>query len=166
MSVASAHNRTMRRSRLLAVPVAALLVLGVAPALAGCSFQTAVKDVTGGNVDIGGDKVPTDFPKSVPLYQGAVVFGAGVGSGHGKVWNVTVKVPDAQAYQKISAQLTDAGFSGQFGAQGADDGGTGTFANDEYGVLVVVTDAGSNGWVANYSVSRAAVETATPTPTP
>lgn len=156
----------MRRSRLLAIPVAALLMLGVAPALAGCSFQTVVKDVTGGNVDIGGDKVPADFPKSVPLYKGAVVFGASVGSGHGKVWNVTVKVPDAKAYTDIQKQLTDAGFSGQFGAQGPDGGGTGTFANDQFGVLVVVTDAGSNGWVANYSVSRAAVETSSPSPTP
>ncbi len=156
----------MRRSRLLAIPVAALLVLGVAPALAGCSFQTAVKDVTGGNVDIGGDKVPTDFPTSVPLYKGAIVFGAGVGSGHGKVWNVTVKVSGADAYKDIEKQLTDAGFSGQFGAQAPDGGGTGTFANDQYGVLVVVTGAGSNGWVANYSVSRAAVETPTPAATP
>jgi hypothetical protein len=154
----------MRRSRLLAAAVAAFLVLGVAPALAGCSLQTAVKDVTGGNVDIGGDKVPADFPSSVPLYKGSVVFGAGVGSGHGKVWNVTVKVSGADAYTDIEKQLTDAGFNGQFGAQGPNGGGTGTFANDEYGVLVVVTDAGSNGWVANYSVSRAAVETPTPTP--
>ena len=154
----------MRRSRLLALPVAALLMLGVAPALAGCSFQTAVKDVTGGNVDIGGDKVPSDFPTSVPLHEGAVVFGAGVGSGHGKVWNVTVKVKDASAYQDIAKQLTDAGFDGGFGAQGQDGGGTGTFSNGDYGVLVVVTEAGSNGWVANYSVSRAAVETPSPTP--
>lgn len=146
------------------MPVAALLVLGVAPALAGCSFQTVVKDATGGNLDIGGDTVPADFPTSVPLYTGAVVFGASVGSGHGKVWNVTVKVSGADAYTDIQKQLADAGFSGQFGAQGTGGGGSGTFASDQYGVLVVVTDAGTNGWVANYSVSRAAVETPTPTP--
>ncbi|GAA4145914.1 hypothetical protein [Leifsonia shinshuensis] len=156
----------MRRSRLVALPVAALLLLGAVPALAGCSFQTVVKDVTGGNVDLGGNKVPSGFPSSVPLYKGAVVFGASVGSGRGTVWNVTVKVKDAAAYQDIAKQLTDAGFSGQFGAQGPDGGGTGTFANDQYGVLVVVTDAGSNGWVANYSVSRAGVESPSPTATP
>jgi hypothetical protein len=156
----------MRRSRLLALPVAALLIVGVAPALAGCSFQTVVKNVTGGNVDLGGNKVPSDFPKAVPLAQGAVVFGASVGSGNGKVWNVTIKVPDAKAYQDIAKQLADAGFDGGFGAQGPDGGGTGTFSNSEFGVLVVVSDAGSNGWVANYSVSRAAVDTPTPTPTP
>ncbi|MFE4951256.1 hypothetical protein ACFQ9V_14230 [Leifsonia sp. NPDC056665] len=156
----------MRRSRLLALPVAALLLVGVAPALAGCSFQTVVKNVTGGNVDLGGNKVPSDFPKAVPLAKGAVVFGASVGSGHGKVWNVTIKVPDAKAYQDIAKQLADAGFDGGFGAQGPDGGGTGTFSNSEFGVLVVVSDAGSNGWVANYSVSRAAVETPAPTATP
>ncbi|MEY9953127.1 hypothetical protein [Leifsonia sp. EB34] len=156
----------MRRSRFVALPVAALLLLGAAPALAGCSFQTVVKDVTGGNVDIGGNKVPSDFPTSVPLYKGAVVFGASVGSGHGKVWNVTVKVADAKAYTDIAKQLTDAGFDGQFGAQGPDGGGTGTFANADYGVLVVVSDAGNNGWVANYSVSSAAVATPSPTATP
>lgn len=134
--------------------------------LSGCSFQTVVKDVTGGNVDLGGNKVPADFPKSVPLYKGAVVLGAAVGSGDGKVWNVTIKVPGAGAYQKIEAQLSDAGFTGGFGAQAPDGGGTGTFSNDRYGVLVVVTNAGSNGWVANYSVSRAGVTTPSPTPTP
>jgi hypothetical protein len=154
------------RSRLATIPLAALLALGGAAGLSGCSFQTVVKDVTGGNVDIGGNKVPADFPQSVPLAKGTVVFGAGVGSGGGKVWNVTVKVAGASAYTQIEKQLTDAGFAGQFGAQGPDGGGTGTFANDRYGVLVVVTDAGSNGWVANYSVSHAAVHTASPTPTP
>ena len=71
---------------------------------------------------------------------------------------------DEAGYADIQKQLADAGFSGQYGAQSPDGGGTGTFANDSYGVLVVVTDAGSNGWVANYSVSRAAVESPSPTP--
>ncbi|MGN6426075.1 MAG: hypothetical protein ACTHMF_04580 [Leifsonia sp.] len=152
----------MGRSRWAVVVLAGALAVGAAPALTGCSFQSAVKDVTGGNVDIGGSTVPADFPSEVPLYSGDVVFGAAVGSGDAKVWNVTVKVPGADAYTDIAKQLTDAGFAGQFGAQGPNGGGTGTFSNDRYGVLVVVSDAGSNGWVANYSVSKAGV----PTPTP
>lgn len=154
----------IRSSRLVAAPLAALLLLGAAPALTGCSFQSVVKNVTGGNVDLGGNHVPSDFPKSVPLYTGAVVFGAGVGSGDGKVWNVTVKVSGASAYTQIQKQLADAGFGGRFGATAPDGGGTGTFSNGTYGVLVVVTDAGSNGWVANYSVSKSGSETPTPTP--
>lgn len=146
--------------------LAGALALGGTAALAGCSVQTLVKDVSGGNVDLGGDTVPAGFPSTVPLYGGRVVFGASVGSGDGKVWNVTVKVPAADAYKRIAEQLAGAGFAGRFGSTAPDGGGTGAFADDRYGVLVVVTDAGSNGWVANYSVSKAAVPTPTPTPTP
>jgi len=148
--------------RLLALPLAAVLLLGAAPALTACSFQGVVKDVSGGNVDLGGKSVPADFPKEVPLADGEVVFGAGLGSGADKVWNVTVKVENGDAYTAIEKQLTDAGFAGQFGTRGPNGGGTGTFSNGTYGVLVVVTDAGSNGWVANYSVSKGG----TPSPTP
>lgn len=150
------------RIRLVAAPLAAALLLGAAPALAGCSFQSVVKEVSGGNVDLGGASVPKDFPKAVPLAKGEVVFGAGLGSGEGKVWNVTVKVDGADAYTAIGRQLADAGFSGDFGARADNGGGTGTFTNGTYGVLVVVTDAGSNGWVANYSVSKGQP----PSPTP
>lgn len=148
--------------RLVALPLAALLLIG-APALSGCSFQGVVKDVSGGNVDIGGKSVPSDFPKEVPLAEGDVVLGAGLGSGSDKVWNVTVKVDGADSYTAIQKQLTDAGFSGEFGASGPNGGGTGTFSNGTYGVLVVVTDAGSNGWVANYSVSKGSAPSPTPT---
>ena len=82
--------------------------------------------------------------------------------GASKVWNVTVKLPGSDSYADIQKQLTDAGFSGDFGAKGPNGGGTGTFSNGTYGVLVVVTDAVDNGWVANYSVSKGAV----PSPTP
>ncbi|TDP99602.1 MULTISPECIES: hypothetical protein [unclassified Leifsonia] len=150
------------KRRLVALPLAAVLLLGAAPALTACSFQGVVKDVSGGNVDLGGKSVPADFPKEVPLADGEVVFGAGLGSGADKVWNVTVKVENGDAYTAIEKQLTDAGFTGQFGTRGPNGGGTGTFSNGTYGVLVVVTDAGSNGWVANYSVSKGG----TPSPTP
>jgi hypothetical protein len=150
--------------RLLALPLAAVLLLGVAPALTACSFQTVVKNVTGGNVDLGGASVPKDFPKAVPLAPGSVVFGAALGSGEDKVWNVTVKVSGADAYTNIGKQLTDAGFTGEFGTKAPDGGGTGTFTNGTYGVLVVVTDAGSKGWVANYSVSKGSAPSPTPTP--
>ena len=151
-----------RIRRLIVVPLTAALLLGAAPALTGCSFQTVVKDVTGGNVDIGGDKVPSDFPHEVPLAPGKVLLGASVGSGHGKVWNVTVSVSGADAAQQIEQQLTDAGFQGAFRTE--QTGSACTFTDGTYGVLVVVTDSGDKGWVANYSVSKAAVETATPTP--
>ncbi|WP_460632307.1 hypothetical protein [Leifsonia lichenia] len=153
----------MKRSRMLVgVPLAIVLALGVTPALTGCGIEGIVKDATGGNVDIGSKKVPSDFPSAVPLYDGDVVLGASVGSGDAEVWNVTVKLPDAKAYQDIQKQLADAGFTGEFGVTSPDGGGTGTFASDAYGVIVVVTSAGINGWVANYSVSRTPASTPTP----
>ena len=147
---------------LVSVPLALLLAVGAAPALAGCSVEGTVKNLTGGNVDLGGRHVPATFPKAVPLHAGAVVYGASVGSGDGTVWNVTVKVPGGSAYKDIQKQLADAGFTGQFGATAADGGGTGTFSDGRYGVLVVVTGGGDNGWVANYSVSKNASPTSTP----
>lgn len=150
----------MRHPR-LALSLAAVLLLAAAPALTACSLQTVVKDATGGNVDLGGNSVPSDFPQVVPLIDGEIVLGAGVGTGSSKVWNVTVKVSGPEAYQDIQTQLTDAGFDGQFGVQGPNGGGTGTFSGNGYGVAVVVTDAGTNGWVANYSVSPTGT---TPTP--
>lgn len=157
----------MKRTRMLVgLPLAIVLAVGVAPALTGCGIEGTIKDVTGGNVDIGGSKVPADFPSEVPLYKGDVVFGATVGSGDGKVWNVTVKLPDARAFQDIQKQLADAGFTSVNAATAPDGGGTGTFTDGTYGVIVVVTSAGVNGWVANYSVSRVPAATPTPTPTP
>ena len=156
----------MNRTRaFVGIPLAIILALGVAPALTGCGIEGVVKDVTGGNVDIGGKKVPADFPSAVPLYQGEIVLGATVGSGDKKVWNVTVKVPSGSAYKDISTQLTDAGFTGGFRSTSA-DGGTGTFTDGQYGVLVVVTGAGDNGWVANYSVSQSDSGSPSPSPSP
>jgi hypothetical protein len=147
---------------LAGVALTVVLTAGMGSTLAGCSFEGTVKDLTGGNVDLGGPHLPADFPKAVPLHAGAVVFGARVGSGDGTVWNVTVKVPGASAYKDIQKQLADAGFTGEFGATAPDGGGTGTFSGGRYSVLVVVTGAGDNGWVANYSVSKHPVPTATP----
>ena len=150
----------------VAVPLAIVLALGLAPALSACgNVEGIVKNVTGGHVDIGGNKIPSDFPSAVPLYKGDVVFAASVGGEDKKVWNVTVKVPDATAAADIEKQLTAAGFTGGF--KGADgDTNSGTFTSDAYGVLVVVTSAGKNGWVANYTVTTASVISPSPTPTP
>lgn len=154
----------MRRARgLVAIPLALVLSLGVSSGLTGCSFQTAVKNLTGGGVDIGGNKVPADFPSAVPLYKGDVVFGASVGSTAKKLWNVTIKVPGKAATDAIAKQLTGAGFHGQFDTRSV-DAGTGSFTDGTYEVVVVVTDAGNNGWVANYTVASGGSPTPTATP--
>ncbi len=154
----------VRVRRRFAVSMAIVLALGVTPALSGCvNVEGIVKNATGGNVDLGGNKVPSDFPSSVPLYKGDVVFGASVGTGNQKVWNVTIKVPSGSAYTDISKQLTDAGFVGEF-SKAVGDSQTGTFKGSTYGVIVVVTSAGKNGWVANYTVAPVEAPSTSPSP--
>jgi hypothetical protein len=151
--------------RRIVVPVAIILALTLPPTLSGCSVENIVKSATGGKVDIGGNKVPSDFPSSVPLIKGTVVLGAGLGSGAKKLWNVTIKVPAENSYSTIKSELTAAGFTGDFGTSSS-EGATGNFTNKTYDVLVVVAGDGKSGWVANYSVSPAPNPSPTPTPTP
>lgn len=148
--------------RTLAIPLAIIVGLTLAPALTGCSgVEGIVKNVTHGNVDIGGNKVPINFPKSVPLIKGTVDLGASVGSGDKRAWNVTITVPDVSAFTTIASELKGAGFTGDF-SQVTSKGSTGTFSNQKYGVLVVVAPSGKNGWIANYSVTTAKLATSTP----
>lgn len=139
-----------RRFAATALVVAALLT---APALAGCSVvEGAIESATGGEVDLGGKSVPKDFPAEVPLAQGEVVFGLGAGAKDEKIWNVTIKVPEG-AFDSISAQLTGAGFTQAEGTDQVAEGMGGLFTSDNYGVLVVVSEDGNGGFVANYTVS-------------
>jgi hypothetical protein len=141
------------------VPLAVLIALAVTPALSGCfgnPVEQIIEGATGGDVDLGGKSVPDGFPSEVPLAQGEVLFGASIGNEEGRVWNVTIKVADAGAIEQIVAQLEGAGFSTAaegFGGSTA-DGGTAIVENDSYGVLVVVSKDGENGFVANYTVTE------------
>jgi hypothetical protein len=143
------------RRVLVAVSLSAVLSLGVVGTLSGCGVQSVVKNVTHGNVDLGGTAVPPDFPSAVPLVHGTVVFGASAGSTGRKVWNVTVRVHDADAIAEISGQLADAGFRRSFSSS-TSTGATVRFMKQPYAVLVVVEQDQKNGWVANYTVTRRA----------
>ena len=136
------------------VPLAIALAVVTGPLLVGCSVQNLVHNVTGGNVDIPGKSVPKDFPSEVPLAKGEVILGAAVGGKDGKVWNVTVRVAGASSLDEISQQLQDAGFTVDGTVGNTADGGTGAFKNDAYGVLVVVSKDGKDGWIANYTVTK------------
>ena len=123
-----------------------------------------MKDVTGGNVDIGGDNGAVRLPEGRAACERATSSSAPPWArATTRCGTSRSRCRGSDAYTSIAKQLTDAGFNGDFGAQGANGGGTGTFTNGTYGVLVVVTDAGSNGWVANYSVSKGKAPSPTPT---
>lgn len=137
----------------LAVSAAIALSLIVTPALAGCSaVEGIIENVTGSQIDLGGQSVPADFPSNVPLAGGDVIYGLSAGKDGEKVWNVTIKVSSG-AFDSISDQLTGAGFTLAEGSKEANKGTGGLFTSDTYSVLVVVSDDGSNGTVANYTVT-------------
>jgi hypothetical protein len=68
-------------------------------------------------------------------------------------------VQDASALETITGQLEGAGFtsSAGTGAEGVTGGGA-VFTSDKWGVLVVVSEDGTNGFVANYTVTSAATQ--------
>lgn len=137
-------------SKRLSVPL--VLVLLVVPALAGCSVQGIVNNVTGGKVTLPGKSVPSDFPKSVPLAQGTVELGGAIGDDKsGRIWNVTIQ-GDSATMEAISAQLTGAGFTDNGAISTTSDGGTGSFDNGTYGIIVVVAKT-SGKQTANYTVT-------------
>ncbi|MEY2848037.1 MAG: hypothetical protein RI885_702 [Actinomycetota bacterium] len=139
-----------RRNRAVIIGVS-LLVVAI-PLVSGCSVRDIVDDATGGQVQLPTSSVPEDFPSQVPLYDGEVLSGAGLGNTDGKVWNVGIRVPDAGAVTEIGTQLTDAGFETQLEGAANDDGGTVIASTPDFGVaVVVVRDDG--GFVANYTVT-------------
>jgi len=136
---------------------AIVLALAITPALSGCfgnPIEQIVEGATGGDVSLPGQGIPDDFPKDVPLYDGEVTFGLGVGNGDGKAWNVTIRVPGLDAADAIKSQLEGAGFAqNEAGVGGTTaDGATLIYGNDKYTVLVVITKD-DTGFVANYTVS-------------
>ncbi|MDZ4045603.1 MAG: hypothetical protein U1E32_07465 [Rhodoglobus sp.] len=149
-----------RRTRITA-PLAIVLALALTPTLTGCfgnPIESIIEGATGGDVDLGGTSLPEGYPESeVPIIDGEILFGGSLGNDEGRVFNVTVKVADGSALDEISAQLEAAGFTTQ-AAGDATGGSTYIGSTDAWGVLVVVSEDGSNGWVANYTVTSAAAQ--------
>jgi hypothetical protein len=142
------------RRALVAVPLAVALAFGSAAALSGCSVRGIVQSVSHGHVDLDTKSVPADFPKSVPLANGDVVYGASIGSTEGRLWNVTIKVGGNESIDAIARRFTDAGFRSDIDHRTASGGGTVSFTKGAYSALVVVTRSGPKGWVANYTVTQ------------
>lgn len=142
--------------RAAAVALGALLLVGL-PTLAGCSMvEGIIEQQTGGDIDLGGNTVPADFPAAVPLAEGEVVNGSKItASGGETVWNVLMNVSDPAAPDSIAAQLDGAGFTSAGTGDVTDRGGTLTYTkgNLVVNVLLGKTDA---GWTANYTVAQTA----------
>lgn len=140
--------------RSLLAPAALVLALSLTPALTACGpLQGLVENATGGQVNLGGPSVPSDFPSDIPLAAGEIINGASIGDDEGKVWNIAVKVADASAIDGITAQLTGAGFEKVGETQKIDAGSSTIFSKDPYGVIVLVAKDDKGGFVANYTVT-------------
>jgi len=137
----------------ITVPIAIAIVLFAGPALAGCSVQNLVHDVTGGTVDVPGKSVPKDFPREVPLASGEVLSGAGVGDSKSKVWNVTVRAKDGSAIDGVLTVLTSAGFNCKTLTETTADGGA--LVGDKGKINVAVVEIKDDkGFVLNYTVTK------------
>lgn len=144
-----------RMPRLAAVALGAVLLVGL-PALTGCSMvEGVIEQQTGGDVDLGGNTVPDDFPADVPLAEGEIVNGSSITGGEGKVWNVLINVSDPAAPDSIAAQLEAAGFTSAGTGGVTESGGTLTYAKDDLAVNVLLGKTDS-GWTANYTVAQTA----------
>ncbi|MEJ3404702.1 hypothetical protein WDJ51_08160 [Rathayibacter sp. YIM 133350] len=131
------RERTHARRPHRPIAIALAAVVSLTPALAGCSVQDIVNKVSGGQVAVGSGKLPSDWPKEVPVVEGEVLFGAR-GSGDGqKGWIVTISAKGADPLADARAKLEVAGFTPDEGAdmQGA-DGGVVAMTNEDYGVVV------------------------------
>ncbi|MEO6532688.1 MAG: hypothetical protein ABIO06_03825 [Pseudolysinimonas sp.] len=153
------HARALRP---VTIVLAASLLVASPLLLSGCSLLPGHHGGNGitipGVGSFGSGKLPSSWPKEVPVTSGDVLTGASIGNANskdGQGWNATIKVSGADAYGKIKSQLTGAGFTvGQEPDSGDAQGGTGTFESSKYDVLVVVTKADDKtGWVANYTVT-------------
>ena len=137
----------------ITVPIALAVGLLAGPALAGCSVQNLVHDVTGGKVDVPGKSVPKDFPGEVPLSSGEVISGAGVGDAKSKIWNVSVRAKGSTAIDEVLTTLTSAGFNCKTLTATTADGGA--LVGDKGKLNVAVVEIKDDkGFVLNYTVTR------------
>ena len=99
-----------------------------------------------------GSAVPGDFPSEVPLYDGEVVAANGIAVEGGGAWNVTIVVPDLDAYRDIEQQFTDAGFEHEEFVM-TDSIASINFRKPPFAAMVIVSNDGDR-WIASYQVTQ------------
>jgi len=154
---------------LLTVSLAIVMSVGLTPLLASCAnpiqslveqgAQNAVKDVTGGNVDLNvdgnGASMPKDWPSDVPVIDGTIQSSIRLGSGDTQTWSVTISVGNAdEAWTTIKSDFEGSGFTTDFESVSS-DGSMGSFSDGQYSAIVSIT-TDSSGNSATYVVSKVA----------
>lgn len=149
------QTRTMTPKTRATIPIAVVMALAAAPLLTGCfgnPVHNIAKSASGGKVDVGGTSIPSDFPKSIPVYSGKVVSAAALGSGAKEIWNVSIQVPDPNALKDIQSALTKAGLTTQAEGNAGKVGASLIATGKTYSVAVLLAKD-SHGFIANYTVS-------------
>ncbi len=137
------------------VPLVIVLAIASTTLLAGCvnPVEALVQGATKGQVDLSGQRIPADFPTTVPLYSGHVTSGVSMGQDDDHIWNVILIVPGPQVMQKIADQLTAAGFTTQLQTDITPDTKSLIYENDTYDVAVVLKHT-ANGYTVDYAVTN------------
>ncbi|MBX3067583.1 MAG: hypothetical protein KF844_02910 [Cryobacterium sp.] len=142
--------------------VAVIVALTVTPMLSGCvnpfaggnPVRDAIKNATGGKLDVGGTSVPDDFPKEVPIASGKVLFAGAIDTEDGRVWNLTIQASGIADFDGIVSQFEGAGFKSETMGIESESTKTAILSKDNLGVLLVVSKDSKDNWVANYTVTK------------
>jgi hypothetical protein len=141
----------------LTVTLGLVLVCATAPLLSACTanpVHSIVSGATGGSVDVGGTRIPKDFPTSVPLAKGTVTSATAVGSAKSRVFNISIRVSGPETMTSIEAALKKAGFSIEAAGSIGKIGGSLISTGKKFSVAVVLAKSGK-GYQANYTVAPA-----------
>jgi hypothetical protein len=109
--------------------------------------EDAVEGATGGEVELGG-QLPSDFPESVPVIDGAIELAGGSGGGT-EGWVVVLTSQAADPLADAESALTGAGFTEDAALSGDAAGGS-VYTDGEH--LVILAGDGST---VTYTVTPA-----------
>ena len=92
-----------------------------------------------------GKSIPADFPASIPLYKGEVIYGGGLTMDGSRMWTVKITCKDAAStLPEVAASLKAAGFTETFTTISGDEG-VGMFdGRKDYSVMFAITKDGDH----------------------
>ncbi len=126
------------------VTAALALAVGATFSLSGCfgnpleglaqgGANEIIKNVTGSDVDLGGQSIPKDFPSQIPVAEGEIEHGGSITVEGSTVWTLRIKSNDPSVFEKTQSAFLAAGFEEGFATEGPD--GMGGYQGHGYGIV-------------------------------
>lgn len=147
----------------------AAIALGASLTLTGCfgnpldglvgggGIGNVLEDATGGLVGGSSNSLPNDFPSEVPVINGEIQGGIGIGAAESRVWTVNISAPGGTVEEvaaHVHSQFMDTGFEGTM-IDTPFEGRTGaSYTKGDLTALVTVADDESTLPTVTYLVSR------------